>query len=441
MYRYSGIKRKFSDYWKLLVEQNDSLERSSEDQHAQQLTASAILSIPLTFISYFFFPLSDDITQTLLILIMWGVSIASLIMAYILSKTPRHYVGSYFLILGGIFIRIYYGIYFRSPLISQMVLICILAAAFLLKVKESFLLSFSLLTIVAVTLYLRYDYTTIEVGRYLFTSSILLISLALFNIRNANHMNKIHSQAELLVVKESERQQLLFQQFQAEFHARAIRGISHDLNTPLTIIKLQSQLIARKYDKQVLTFTEPIKKSVDRIADLVSKMNRFKQVSNNDKENWRVIDINTLVQKKANAFSEKYSMAKPLEINLSLSQTSLSCLGDETKLALSLEELLENAYVHSKQQAEISITAMSKKGDISLVVEDTGYGIPPEQLSNIFDLYSKGNQARNSWQSGPGLGLPLVKLIVNQHAGKISIQSEIDKGTFVEILLPQLQNT
>ncbi|WP_420628099.1 sensor histidine kinase [Candidatus Leptofilum sp.] len=431
---YQNFQDKVGTFWGIFVEIVNFFKHGSEIHPADLLKVATVLSIPISFISYFFFLFSDNFQQNLLILAIRAISLISLAMAYFLSRTSKHYLGSYIFILGGIFLRSYYGIFFRAAINSQLIVICIVAAAFLLRAKETVILSLFLITFVAGTLYFRYDYTAVQLGFYMFSSSVLLISLTLFNVRNENHVNKIHRQAQQIITKEAERQQLLLQQYQTEFHTNAITSISHDLKTPLTIIKLKSAILEMKFSEQASEYTRSITEAVDRITFLINEMNLFDKFDEVKKETWKLVDINEAIRTEASAFSEKYTTAKPIQLNLSA--TPLFCFGDEMKLTTSIKELLENACVHSGEKVDISVHATNKMGQISLTIRDSGPGVPANQLPKIFDYYFKGDQARTSWQTGSGLGLPLVKLIVSQHEGTISINSEVNEGTCVEILLP-----
>jgi len=118
--------------------------------------------------------------------------------------------------------------------------------------------------------------------------------------------------------------------------------------------------------------------------------------------------------------------------------------GNHDALVHLFMNLYSNAIKYNNEYGRIVTTAGDKKDSICISISDTGIGIPQESLPFIFDEFfrvrSKGNEAmKSTGETGTGLGLAIVKKIVDAHRGYISVESEVDVGTRVEIHLPKKQ--
>jgi signal transduction histidine kinase len=99
--------------------------------------------------------------------------------------------------------------------------------------------------------------------------------------------------------------------------------------------------------------------------------------------------------------------------------------------------LITNSIKFSRPGGTISIS-MAVERDITVMIKDTGIGIPESDLPHIFDRFYKADKARNRTHSGSGLGLAIAKKIVELHGGTITVRSESGKGTEFTVHLPHL---
>jgi two-component system sensor histidine kinase ResE len=109
-------------------------------------------------------------------------------------------------------------------------------------------------------------------------------------------------------------------------------------------------------------------------------------------------------------------------------------IGDCDKLVQVITNILNNAAKFSSKEYDIILTLTEKNPYIQIKVQDSGIGISSEDLKHVFDGFYKG---KHGVKEGMGLGLYLSKLIIDQHRGKITIESEEQKGTTIEIKLPK----
>jgi len=110
---------------------------------------------------------------------------------------------------------------------------------------------------------------------------------------------------------------------------------------------------------------------------------------------------------------------------------------DPSKMRQALLNLLGNAVKYNREEGEIEVTLNKIGAEILWSVRDTGPGIEPVALKNIFGRFYQVDKARTrTGRNGTGLGLPITKAIVEAHGGTISVESEVEKGTTFHVSLP-----
>jgi two-component system, OmpR family, sensor kinase len=110
--------------------------------------------------------------------------------------------------------------------------------------------------------------------------------------------------------------------------------------------------------------------------------------------------------------------------------------GDERRLEQVLQNLVANAVRHTPRGGRIALTAAPVEGDVAIVVQDSGPGIPAEHLPHVFDRFYRVDSARDARSGGSGLGLSIVRAVVEQHGGRISASNGAAGGARFELRLP-----
>ncbi|MBZ0305508.1 MAG: cell wall metabolism sensor histidine kinase WalK, partial [Anaerolineae bacterium] len=114
--------------------------------------------------------------------------------------------------------------------------------------------------------------------------------------------------------------------------------------------------------------------------------------------------------------------------------------GDGDRLMQAFTNLVDNAIKHTPQGGHVWLRAQPNNGGIQVQVQDTGEGIPPEDLPRIFERFYQVDKSRNrARQGGSGLGLAIAHEIIKAHNGYIQVASQVDVGTVFTVWLPVMK--
>lgn len=213
-------------------------------------------------------------------------------------------------------------------------------------------------------------------------------------------------------------------------------NMSHELRTPLTLILLPvTELIEQKRNEpKVLDKLQTIRDNTMRILNIINQILDYQRAENGMfRLRVRPLDINEMM---ACELANYRSKARHSNIDCRIDSTvgDSKLLLDPTYMSIILGNLLSNAFKHTPDGRSVKLAAsLSSDGkELTVKVSDTGYGIAPEKLPHIFDRFYKVDE--NSY--GSGIGLSLVKRLVELHHGTIAVDSATDRGTSFTITLP-----
>ena len=213
-----------------------------------------------------------------------------------------------------------------------------------------------------------------------------------------------------------------------------VSDASHEMNTPISIVKSYAQLLKRRGKERPELFDEAvdaIDSEADRMQLLVEQM---LSLAKNQAESVRMqIDIVALCESVKNAFSGAYTR----EISLKAMQNTLLVNGNMDQLKQVIYILIDNALKYSEQEVELEIYEENHQAIIKVI--DYGDGIPPEEQAKVFDRFYRIDKARNRNTGGTGLGLSIAKAIVEDHNGTLFATSELGTETTFTITLPILE--
>ncbi len=226
-------------------------------------------------------------------------------------------------------------------------------------------------------------------------------------------------------------------------HARRdfVADVSHELRTPLTVIKSYADILADTPDAEpeVRTrFLDTISSETDRMTKIISDLltlSKLDENANYSRPNDE-IDIRAMLE----GLVERLSLTAKKK-NQTLTYTPINDVpyitGDRDGLERVFTNVISNALKYTPSGGKINIFSSKVYNDILVKVSDNGIGIPKDQLPNIFDRFYRVDKARSRDKGGTGLGLAIAKqTIESSFHGKISISSELNKGTDVIMTIP-----
>ena len=223
--------------------------------------------------------------------------------------------------------------------------------------------------------------------------------------------------------------------------------LAHEIKNPLSTIKINLKLIREELEaaksaevnqtaqerssqsfKRALRKIAVVEKETDRLEQILEGFLRY--IARPELQ-LASVDISSLISDMIDFYSPQ-GRSHSIIIRQQLYDKPLVCKADEGMLKQVILNLFINAQQAMSDGGELLIRTARQKKDAVIQISDTGSGIAPDKLPNIFDAYY------SSRPQGSGLGLPTAKKIVEAHNGTISVDSELGKGTSFTIRLPLL---
>jgi two-component system NtrC family sensor kinase len=220
-----------------------------------------------------------------------------------------------------------------------------------------------------------------------------------------------------------------------------VTTVSHDLRSPLTAILGYVELISRSgpMNDQQVEFVRRIQFSVQSITTLVTDLLDLGRIEAGFDAQKEVTHL-ALVLRYAVDGLRPQAEAKHQNLNVSVPADLPRVLANPPRLRQMLSNLLDNAVKYTPENGTVTLTARAEGDLIILAIGDSGIGIPPADQPYIFDKFFRASNARQGYM-GTGLGLSIVKSIVENHGGRIWLDSKPDEGTTFTVMLPKYQET
>ncbi|MFA5411635.1 MAG: ATP-binding protein [Candidatus Omnitrophota bacterium] len=220
-----------------------------------------------------------------------------------------------------------------------------------------------------------------------------------------------------------------------------ISAVSHELRTPLTSIKgYASILLAGKLGKvpeEVHSRLDKINRHSDELTHLVNDLLDISRIESGGvamkKEK---LSLNTVLGAVADLLSGQLK-EKQLELSVNIPEDADTIWADPSQLKRVFINLIGNALKFTPPKGTISINSRKAENHVQVDIHDTGCGIPEEALAAIFEEFYRVDNAINQQVKGTGLGLPLVKHIINAHGGQIRVKSKLGEGSTFSFTLPE----
>jgi two-component system phosphate regulon sensor histidine kinase PhoR len=225
-----------------------------------------------------------------------------------------------------------------------------------------------------------------------------------------------------------------------------LASVSHELRTPLTSIQmfidtLREERVRDPVEQQrCLTI---VNQELTRLDSLVGKLIELSKIeSRHAAFDRRPVMVGDIVEDALRSF-EALNFGNELDLRVNVNvklQPGLAVMGDRAALAQAVGNLLGNAWKYTRPvDKKIDLSVDGDVKHVSIAVSDNGVGIPAEEHEAIFEKFHRGSTAVEQDSRGSGLGLSIVRAIVEAHRGKVEVRSEIDHGARFRIILPRCQ--
>jgi PAS domain S-box-containing protein len=258
--------------------------------------------------------------------------------------------------------------------------------------------------------------------------------------RQAEEIKQLNQDLEQRVLERTEQLELANKQLLEldKLRAKFIADMSHEMRTPLTV--LNTRLYLMQHSKN----TDNLERHIDGFRKQLNRLEEFVEnafdisVIDMSRDNIvpEEVSLNDIVESAVNALIPRADV-DGLDLSYQLESTLPLIMGRERHLSQVATNLVSNAIKYTDEgKIEVFTGIDSVTHRVYLRVSDTGMGIAEEDIPHLFSRFYRGIQAGQSTISGSGLGLSIVKEIVDAHGGHIDIESQINEGTIFTVWLP-----
>nr|AUN37560.1 two-component sensor histidine kinase [uncultured bacterium] len=253
--------------------------------------------------------------------------------------------------------------------------------------------------------------------------------LVAMSIRDVTE-RKLAEQQVLELAHERERVQLL---------SNFVRDISHDFRNPLATLTTSLYILARATETEKKKVTlERAEQQIARLTQLIDRLLIMTRLDTETALELYTMDVNRLITDFCSTLSFD-AKKKAIQVACSLWENSLPIQVNAKEFRLALAELGKNALEYTPVESTITIRTRQQDNQAVVEVADSGIGIPSIEFALIFQRLYRVDKARSSETGGSGLGLSIVKRIIELHHGRVAVESVVGAGSTFRIFLPLIK--
>jgi signal transduction histidine kinase len=218
-----------------------------------------------------------------------------------------------------------------------------------------------------------------------------------------------------------------------------VANASHELKTPAASIQAAAETIqtASREDPEVVPrFADQLEREAARLSRIVSDLLDLSRLESGSELD-DAVALDAVLRDEIERFEGPAAEAR---VALSVRADAVPRVrGSGRDLALLVRNLVDNAIRYTRADGRVDVSLAAGDAEVVLDVRDTGLGIPQRDLPRIFERFYRIDRARSRETGGTGLGLSIVRHVVENHGGRISVESELGVGTRFEVRLPAAQ--
>ena len=299
------------------------------------------------------------------------------------------------------------------------------------KIKEYLAVGigiYALLISAILEIFLYYVDVERSLGTILAAGLVFLLAMAI-----------VRTGQELLESEKIKQEAIMAKEAQAKFLA----NMSHEIRTPINaVIGMNEMILRENEDETIKGYAQDIQSASNMLLELVNEVLDFSKIESGQLEYIEdTYHIGKLIQDEKLLLNARVA-GKPISTKIDVdSQIPSKLLGDELRIKQVLTNLLSNAVKYTKRgNVTLTVSFEWKDSDtilLSFSVQDTGTGIKQEDLPQLFDKFKRLELDKNRNVEGTGLGLNIVKHLVEHMQGDIRVESEYGKGSTFTVIIPQ----
>jgi two-component system phosphate regulon sensor histidine kinase PhoR len=218
-----------------------------------------------------------------------------------------------------------------------------------------------------------------------------------------------------------------------------VATVSHELRTPLANIKLYLSLLRRSQVDRESHYFQTLESETERLTTMIEDLLDLSRLDAEQKIEFHAVALGELLEEIVEA-QRPVCANKRLELTYD-AQGKPQIMGNRDRLIQVFTNLLANAIAYTPAGDSIQVRLMpaecsEDKVGVVVEVEDSGMGIPADELPYVFDRFYHGRMAQQLKIHGSGLGLAIVREIIEGHGGSISVRSDLGRGTCIRLWLP-----
>lgn len=214
-----------------------------------------------------------------------------------------------------------------------------------------------------------------------------------------------------------------------------VANLSHELKTPIGGIAALGDTMTNETDPLVIQqLAERIVKESFRMSGIVDDLLSLSRIEFGKSDDWQPVEVGSVLR-EAVGQCQHLAQRHHVEIKLELENGAM-VFGDRSQLVSALSNLIENAVKYSEPGKLVRVETKEDVETVMISVSDQGIGIAPADQERIFERFFRVDRARSRSTGGTGLGLSIVRHVVDNHGGKISVQSEEGTGATFTVTLP-----
>ena len=229
------------------------------------------------------------------------------------------------------------------------------------------------------------------------------------------------------------------EQVNAEKHRQEFTAnVSHELKTPLQSIIGSAELLENGIVKEedIPRFVGHIRKEASRLVFLIDDIIRLSQLDEGAEMPHEEVSLKVLSEEVCETLADA---AKLKDVSLEVVGDDGVVNGVRRLLYEIVYNLCDNAIKYNTPGGSVKVNVAQKSGEVLLRVQDTGIGIAPEHQDKVFERFYRVDKSHSKQSGGTGLGLSIVKHAVQYHHGKITVESELNKGTTISVLFDTMK--